>query len=104
MDWAAFAACHVWMLLCVHGSKQQRAACCHTALFCTCLCSSMHCLPARDPGPPTHLRTSPAPSLLPSRLPCPGLQGYALFKHMTVAENITFGPRMRKMGVDLDRK
>jgi sulfate transport system ATP-binding protein len=32
------------------------------------------------------------------------LQGYALFKHMTVADNITFGPRMRKMGIDLDAK
>ncbi|KAI3438825.1 hypothetical protein D9Q98_001242 [Chlorella vulgaris] len=31
-------------------------------------------------------------------------QGYALFKHMTVAQNITFGPRMRKMGLDLDAK
>ncbi len=32
------------------------------------------------------------------------LQGYALFKHMTVADNITFGPRMRKMGLDLEAK
>ncbi|EFN57811.1 hypothetical protein CHLNCDRAFT_143202 [Chlorella variabilis] len=31
-------------------------------------------------------------------------QGYALFKHMTVADNITFGPRMRKMGLDLEAK
>jgi hypothetical protein len=67
----------------------------------------LYALPAcqrpRTTYPPAHL-PCPAPPLLPSRLPCPGLQGYALFKHMTVAENITFGPRMRKMGVDLDRK
>ena len=31
-------------------------------------------------------------------------QGYALFKHMTVAKNIAFGPRIRKMDVDLDAK
>lgn len=31
-------------------------------------------------------------------------QGYALFKHMTVADNITFGPRMRKMDIDLEAK
>ena len=31
-------------------------------------------------------------------------QHYALFKHMTVADNITFGPRMRKMGIDLPAK
>lgn len=31
-------------------------------------------------------------------------QGYALFKHMTVKENITFGPRIRKLDVDLDAK
>ena len=50
--------------------------------------------------PPAHL-PCPAPSAFPG---LPGLQGYALFKYMTVAENITFGPRMRKMGIDLDRK
>ena len=97
---------HVWMSFCVHGSTKQRAACTATQ-HCSALPLPLPlyalpaCLFAR---PPTHLRTSPAPSLLPSRLPCPGLQGDALFKHMTVAENITFGPRMRKMGVDLDRK
>lgn len=31
-------------------------------------------------------------------------QGYALFKHMTVAKNISFGPRIRKMGIDVDSK
>eukprot|EP00887_Chlorella_sp_A99_P000888 scaffold5.g888.t1 len=31
-------------------------------------------------------------------------QGYALFKHMTVAENILFGPRMRKLDVDFEAK
>jgi sulfate/thiosulfate transport system ATP-binding protein len=31
-------------------------------------------------------------------------QGYALFKHMTVAKNISFGPRIRKMGIDVDAK
>jgi sulfate transport system ATP-binding protein len=31
-------------------------------------------------------------------------QGYALFKHMTVAKNISFGPRIRKMGIDVDGK
>lgn len=31
-------------------------------------------------------------------------QGYALFKHMTVAGNIAFGPRIRKLGVDLESK
>jgi hypothetical protein len=45
-----------------------------------------------------------APFSLP--VPCGAFlcQGYALFKHMTVAQNITFGPRMRKMGLDLDAK
>lgn len=49
-------------------------------------------------SPPAHLSCA---LLLP--LPPPG-QGYALFKHMTVADNITFGPRMRKMGLDLERR
>jgi len=31
-------------------------------------------------------------------------QGYALFKHMNVAKNISFGPRIRKMGIDVDSK
>ncbi|PRW59185.1 sulfate ABC transporter ATP-binding isoform B [Chlorella sorokiniana] len=31
-------------------------------------------------------------------------QGYALFKHMTVADNITFGPRMRKMDIDCEKR
>lgn len=31
-------------------------------------------------------------------------QGYALFKHMSVHENIKFGPRIRKMPGDLDAK
>lgn len=31
-------------------------------------------------------------------------QGYALFKHMNVKENITFGPRIRKLDMDLDAK
>ena len=32
------------------------------------------------------------------------MQGYALFKHMTVTDNIKFGPRIRRMDVDLDAK
>ncbi|KDD73009.1 hypothetical protein H632_c2632p0 [Helicosporidium sp. ATCC 50920] len=31
-------------------------------------------------------------------------QGYALFRHMTVAENIAFGPRVRKMDIDIDAR
>ena len=31
-------------------------------------------------------------------------QGYALFKHMTASENIAFGPRIRKMDVDIEQK
>ncbi len=31
-------------------------------------------------------------------------QSYALFKHMTVAQNIAFGPRIRKKGMDLERR
>ncbi|GAB4816929.1 hypothetical protein N2152v2_003975 [Parachlorella kessleri] len=31
-------------------------------------------------------------------------QGYALFKHMTVTDNIKFGPRIRKMDLDLDAR
>lgn len=31
-------------------------------------------------------------------------QGYALFKHMTVAKNIAFGPRIRKLEVDIESK
>ena len=31
-------------------------------------------------------------------------QSYALFKHMTVAQNIAFGPRIRQLGLDLDRR
>lgn len=31
-------------------------------------------------------------------------QSYALFKHMTVADNIAFGPRMRKFDIDIDAK
>ena len=29
-------------------------------------------------------------------------QSYALFRHMTVAQNIAFGPRIRRLGIDLD--
>lgn len=29
-------------------------------------------------------------------------QSYALFKHMTLAENIAFGPRTRKLDMDID--
>lgn len=64
-------------------------------------------------APAAQRRESNRQCLSPSR--CPGLppltcapwgllQGYALFRHMTVADNITFGPRMRKMGIDLDAK
>ena len=31
-------------------------------------------------------------------------QSYALFKHMTVAENITFGPRIQDMDIDEDER
>lgn len=31
-------------------------------------------------------------------------QSYALFKHMTLAENISFGPRMRGFDIDLDER
>ena len=31
-------------------------------------------------------------------------QSYALFKHMTLAENISFGPRMQEMDIDIDRR
>ena len=31
-------------------------------------------------------------------------QGYALFKHMNVSQNIAFGPRIRKLGLDLEAK
>ncbi len=31
-------------------------------------------------------------------------QSYALFKHMTCAENIAFGPSIRKMGMDIDSR
>ena len=29
-------------------------------------------------------------------------QSYALFRHMTVAQNIAFGPRIRRLGIDVD--
>lgn len=35
---------------------------------------------------------------------CWVVQGYALFRHMTVAENIIFGPRMRKLDMDFEAK
>lgn len=31
-------------------------------------------------------------------------QGYALFKHMTVAENIAFGPRVRRLRIDVQAR
>ncbi|KAK9818174.1 hypothetical protein WJX72_008238 [[Myrmecia] bisecta] len=31
-------------------------------------------------------------------------QSYALFRHMTVAQNIAFGPRIRKLDVDIDKR
>ena len=31
-------------------------------------------------------------------------QGYALFRHMTVNNNISFGPKMRKLDIDIDAK
>ena len=31
-------------------------------------------------------------------------QSYALFKHMTLAENIAFGPRTRKLDMDVDAR
>lgn len=46
--------------------------------------------------------------MCPHACTCPAVvppaQGYALFKHMTVADNITFGPRMRKMDIDLETR
>ena len=31
-------------------------------------------------------------------------QSYALFKHMTIAENIGFGPRIQQMDIDIDKR
>ena len=31
-------------------------------------------------------------------------QSFALFKHMTVGENIAFGPRIQKQNIDLERR
>eukprot|EP01026_Neomeris_dumetosa_P058878 TRINITY_DN5496_c0_g1_i2.p1 TRINITY_DN5496_c0_g1~~TRINITY_DN5496_c0_g1_i2.p1 ORF type:complete len:461 (+),score=69.00 TRINITY_DN5496_c0_g1_i2:37-1383(+) len=31
-------------------------------------------------------------------------QGYALFKHLTVGDNIAFGPRMKKMDIDINKR
>ena len=31
-------------------------------------------------------------------------QSYALFKHMTIAENIAFGPRIRQLGIDVEER
>ena len=31
-------------------------------------------------------------------------QSYALFKHMTIAQNIAFGPRMRGFDIDIDAR
>jgi len=31
-------------------------------------------------------------------------QSYALFQHMTCAENITFGPRMKHLDVDMETR
>nr|BAB07815.1 CysA protein [Acetabularia acetabulum] len=31
-------------------------------------------------------------------------QGYALFKHLTVGDNIAFGPRMKKMDIDIRKR
>jgi ABC-type sulfate/molybdate transport systems ATPase subunit len=31
-------------------------------------------------------------------------QSYALFRHMTVAQNIAFGPRIRRLGIDIDER
>ena len=31
-------------------------------------------------------------------------QSYALFRHMTVAQNIAFGPRIRRLGIDIDQR
>jgi sulfate transport system ATP-binding protein len=31
-------------------------------------------------------------------------QSYALFRHMTLAENISFGPRIRKLDIDMERR
>ena len=31
-------------------------------------------------------------------------QSFALFKHMTVGENIAFGPRIQKQKVDLEKR
>ena len=31
-------------------------------------------------------------------------QSFALFKHMTVGENIAFGPRIQKQDIDLEKR
>lgn len=31
-------------------------------------------------------------------------QSYALFRHMTVAENITFGPRIQDLDIDEEER
>ncbi len=31
-------------------------------------------------------------------------QSYALFRHMTIAQNIGFGPRIRRLGIDVDQR
>ena len=52
-----------------------------------------------------HHSTHAPPALSPARAATAATsQGYALFKHMTVADNIVFGPRVRKLGVDLERR
>lgn len=58
----------------------------------------------RNCGPRQRARALFHSMLTPARRNESDSQGYALFKHMTVAENITFGPRMRKMGLDLEQR
>jgi len=60
-------------------------------------------LPAQR-SPALTLNPVPASPQLSISLAFRPAQGYALFKHMTVADNITFGPRMRKMNIDLEKR
>ena len=63
-------------------------------------------LPQLLPSLPTRLLSAVLLGLLISFSlpPFTAAQGYALFKHMSVADNITFGPRMRNMNIDLESR
>ena len=66
---------------------------------------------AARPSPPHRLRAHPprARSHTPARSHTHARslarwQGYALFRHMTVRDNIKFGMRMQRLDVDMDAK